>query len=251
MKKLIAGNWKMNGSILSAQELTKAVIDGIERDQSILSRADFVVCPPFLHLERVKTEVRHGDQPVSIGAQDCALTDDGAYTGDVSAAMLKDFGCDYVILGHSERRQYHKETDEVIAAKAIKAHESGLIAIICVGELESEREAGREKDVVRAQLAKAVPAGATAANTVIAYEPVWAIGTGKTATPEDVKEMHSFIRAELAEKIEDSTQVRILYGGSVKPDNAKELFAVPNVDGALIGGASLKAEQYLAIAKAS
>lgn len=251
MKKLIAGNWKMNGSILSAQELTKAVIDGIERDQSILSRADFVVCPPFLHLERVKTEVRHGDQPVSIGAQDCALTDDGAYTGDVSAAMLKDFGCDYVILGHSERRQYHKETDEVIAAKAIKAHESGLIAIICVGELESEREAGHEKDVVRAQLAKAVPAGATAANTVIAYEPVWAIGTGKTATPEDVKEMHSFIRAELAEKIEDSTQVRILYGGSVKPDNAKELFAVPNVDGALIGGASLKAEQYLAIAKAS
>jgi triosephosphate isomerase len=251
MKKLIAGNWKMNGSLAGAASLARDVADAVKDGAQVLDRADILLCPPFLYVPAVKDVTGQSGLAIALGAQDCSAHEDGAFTGEISAPMLADSGCSHVILGHSERRQYHGESDELIAAKAIKAHEKGLVSIICVGELESEREAGEEKTVVGKQLEKAVPACATAGNTVIAYEPVWAIGTGKTATPDDVKEMHSFIREKLAEKLEDSGQVRILYGGSVKPGNAQELFMVPNVDGALIGGASLNADQFIAIARAA
>lgn len=248
-KKLIAGNWKMNGTLEGAANLAAAVSDGLRAERGLLDRCDFVVCPPFLHLAAAQEVLKAAAAPVALGAQDCAFAESGAYTGDVSAPMLKDFGCRYVILGHSERRQYHNESNDLIAKKAALAHASGLVAIICVGETEAQRAAGEESDVVENQLNESIPAGSTAENTVIAYEPVWAIGTGKTATVEDVRSMHAFIRRRLQESLADSAKVRILYGGSVKPDNAKELLAVPDVDGALIGGASLKADQYLAIAR--
>ena len=247
-KKLIAGNWKMNGNSAGALALVEALGQGLKDDPSVLVRNDCVVAPPYVHLSLVKTAL--ADAPISVSAQDCALTQDGAYTGDISVNMLVDSGCDYVILGHSERRQYHGETDGQIAAKAILCYEKNLTAIICVGETEVQRAEGRHEQVVGDQLAKALPANATAANTVIAYEPVWAIGTGKTATPDDVKAMHSFIRKRLQEQLADGGNMRILYGGSVKPDNAEALMATENVDGALVGGASLKADQFLAIAKA-
>lgn len=247
MKKLIAGNWKMNGTEAVAQGLLKDIAAGLS---GLPQRCDFLVCPPALHMQAARDFIRKAAIPVALGAQDCAATENGAYTGDISAEMLGDFGCNYVILGHSERRQYHQETDALVAAKAAEAHKKGLITIICVGEKDKERAAGLERDVVEAQLDGSIPFTATAANTVIAYEPVWAIGTGKTATPDDVREMHRFIRGMLKEKLADFEKVRILYGGSVKPDNAATLFAIESVDGALIGGASLKADQYLAIAKA-
>lgn len=248
---MIAGNWKMNGTCESARALIRSIIAGIDEEMELLERNDFVVCPAYLHLGLLLGEHGKGFFPVALGAQDCAANEDGAYTGDVSAAMLKDFGCEYVILGHSERRQYHEESDNLIADKARLAHKHGLKTIICVGEMEAERDAGVEKNVVGKQLKDSLPETSSSENTVVAYEPVWAIGTGKVATPADVAEMHSFIRGELARKLDDSEQIRILYGGSVKPENAGELFAVDNVDGVLIGGASLKAVQYLDIARAS
>ncbi len=252
MKKLIAGNWKMNGSLDSAHNLVSEIITGIKQESSLLEQNDFVICPAYLHLLTAKDQIgQEGGLPVALGAQDCAVTENGAFTGDISASMLKDAGCEYVILGHSERRQYHKETDALIADKARIAHKQGLKTIICIGETEDEREAGKEEEVVGRQFDQSLPETVSTDNTVIAYEPVWAIGTGKTATPDDVAKMHSFIRAKLKGRLEDYAKMRILYGGSVKPENAKELFSVENVDGALIGGASLKAEQYLDIAKAS
>ncbi len=246
MKKLIAGNWKMNGDLAAAKALIVDVEAKIAADHGILERCDFVVCPPFLHLGVVKENLK----AVHLGGQDCSDKKNGAFTGDISAEMLHDVGAQYVILGHSERRQYHKETDETIHAKAIFANAHGLVTIICVGETESEREAGRQNDVVAAQLAGSVPASAIHKNTVVAYEPVWAIGTGKTATAEDIRAMHAFIREKLAERLADGANIRILYGGSVKPSNAAEIFAVQNVDGALIGGASLKADDFMGIANA-
>jgi len=242
-KKLIAGNWKMNGSIESARDLmagimAEAQVDGV----------DFLVCPSFLHVPYVLDCVGAG---VSVGAQDCSDQAKGAYTGQVSAAMLKDVGCSYVILGHSERRQYQGECNTLIAAKASRAMESGLVSIICVGESEEDREAGREKDVVLSQLKGSIPKGANAANVVIAYEPVWAIGTGKTASPSDVSDMHSYIRQALDGVIDGFNDVRILYGGSMKPENAKALLSIQNVDGGLIGGASLTVEQFINIGKAA
>lgn len=247
-KKLIAGNWKMNGNSATALALAEALGRGLRDDPSLLVLSDFVVAPPYVHISQVKVAL--AGAPVAVSAQDCALTQDGAYTGDISVGMLADMGCDYVILGHSERRQYHGETDGQIAAKATLCYENNLTAIICVGETEVQRAEGRHEQVVGDQLAKALPANAHAGNTVIAYEPVWAIGTGKTATPDDVKTMHSFIRKRLQEQLADGGNMRILYGGSVKPDNAQALMATDNVDGALVGGASLKADQFLAIAKA-
>ncbi len=237
----------MNGTGAAAEALAVALVVGVKAEPALMEKNDFVIAPPFVHLALVKSFI-----PASIGlsAQDCAMTHDGAYTGDISVDMLKDIGCGYVILGHSERRQYHAETDDNIAAKAALCYEKSLTAIICVGETEAERSAGSHEQVVAAQLAKAVPASATAANTVIAYEPVWAIGTGKTATPDDVKAMHSFIRQRLKEQLAEGGNMRILYGGSVKPDNAEALMSTENVDGALVGGASLKADQFLAIARA-
>lgn len=247
MKKLIAGNWKMNGNAAQAESLVKAVELGISEGAALVDKCDFVVCPPFIHIPMVKDCA----SVVAIGAQDCAPQASGAFTGDIAAPMIKDVGASYVILGHSERRQYHKESDALVAEKAKAANENGLITIICVGELESEREAGQQNTVVAKQLAASLPEGATADNTVIAYEPVWAIGTGKTATADDIRDMHAFIREKLGERLADGQKVRILYGGSVKPSNAAEIFAVPNVDGALIGGASLKAEDFLGIAAAA
>ncbi len=248
MKKLIAGNWKMNGSNAGSSRLMDEIGAGLSAD--VLEKCDFLVCPPAAYLHVVKDKIDQGQMSVDLGGQDCAASENGAYTGDISAEMLKDTGCEYVILGHSERRTRHKESSGLISEKASRAHMHGLRAIICVGELESEREEGREFDVVATQLSESIPDGSNADNLVIAYEPVWAIGTGKSATPEDVKAMHAFIREKLQENLADYAQIRILYGGSVKPDNAALLFAVENVDGALIGGASLKAEQFLGIAKA-
>ncbi len=238
----------MNGNRAAALALAEDLKQGLVVEPTLTNSCDFVVAPPYVHLSLVKSAL--ADAPVAVSAQDCALTQDGAYTGDISVDMLRDVGCDYVILGHSERRQYHGETDGQIAAKAALCYEKGLIAIICVGETEVQRAEGRHEQVVGAQLSTAIPANATARNTVIAYEPVWAIGTGKTATPDDVKAMHSFIRKRLQEQLAEGGNMRILYGGSVKPDNAEALMATENVNGALIGGASLKAEQFLAIAKA-
>jgi triosephosphate isomerase len=181
-----------------------------------------------------------GAEGIDLGAQDCSDQESGAYTGQVSADMLIDIGAEYVIVGHSERREYCGEDNALLKAKIEQAHAAGLVAIYCVGESEAQREAGQEKDVVSSQLAEGLPEGATAENTVVAYEPVWAIGTGKVATPGDVKDMHGFIRERFAG--------RILYGGSMKPGNAEELLSTPNVDGGLIGGASLSAEDFLAIA---
>lgn len=242
-KKLIAGNWKMNGNLATARTLTAGILEGIEEDSTLLDRCDFLIAPPFLHLSGVRSAIDHAHGPVILAGQDCSERENGAFTGDISAAMLKDCGVQAMILGHSERRQLHGESDALVAAKAAMAHGAGLMAIICVGEVEAEREAGTHFDVVGRQLAGSVPEGTNLENTVIAYEPVWAIGTGKTATPDDVAAMHAFIREKIG-------NLRILYGGSVKPDNAEGLFSTENVDGALIGGASLKADQFLAIAKA-
>ena len=248
MKKLIAGNWKMNGTLETARALAGEVAAGISGNPGLLNSCDFLVCPPFIHIKPVLDTLQG---KVAVGGQDCARAESGAYTGDVSAKMIKDIGCQYVILGHSECRQHKKETDESIAEKAKLAHKEGLIAVVCVGESEIERDAGQERAVVESQLLLSLPDSVTANNTVIAYEPVWAIGTGKTATPQDVEIMHKLIREKLASRFKDGASLRILYGGSVKPDNAKALMHVPNVDGALIGGASLKAADYLAIAAAA
>lgn len=234
----------MNGGLAAARMLAMAVIEGIEQDKTLLERCDFLICPPFVHLGVVRQALDHKNASIWLGAQDCSERDNGAFTGDISAAMLADCGVRAVILGHSERRQFHKEPDSLIAAKAAKAHAAGLMTIICVGELEAERETGRHFDVVGNQLKDSLPDGVNPENMVIAYEPVWAIGTGKTATPDDVAAMHRFIHEKVG-------SCRILYGGSVKPDNAAALFKTDHVDGALIGGASLKADQYLSIAKAA
>lgn len=234
----------MNGDLAGAQSLIKDIEGKIAADMSVLKACDFVVCPPFVHLSTVKEHAK----ACALGAQDVSEKPNGAVTGDISGAMLANIGAHYVILGHSERRQFHKEADELVAAKALAAHAHGLVTIVCVGETESEREAGQQNDVVGKQLAGSLAAGTSHKNTVIAYEPVWAIGTGKTATPEDVRAMHAFIRGELVSKYADAQDFRILYGGSVKPSNAAEIFAVEHVNGALIGGASLKAEDFLGIA---
>lgn len=246
MKKLIAGNWKMNGDAKAAEALVTGVEEAIAAAPGVLERCDFVVCPPFVHIPMVHDKA----SVVAVGGQDCSRHVSGAYTGDTSPAMLKDVGASYVILGHSERRQYQNEGDELVAAKAKCANEAGLVTIICVGETDAEREANLQESVVGGQLERSIPEGASAENTVIAYEPVWAIGTGKTATPEDIRAMHGFIREKLSEKLADGGKVRILYGGSVKPSNAAEIFAVPDVNGALIGGASLKTADFMGIAEA-
>ncbi len=248
MKKLIAGNWKMNGSLAEAGTLVQEVVAGILGDSSLSGKCDFLICPPFVHLAAARSALGGS---LMLGAQDCSARDNGAFTGDISARMLKDAGCKHVILGHSERRLHHNEKSELIALKAAQAHGHGLTAIICIGETEMEREQGKQEAVVERQLAGSIPETATALNTVIAYEPVWAIGTGKTATPADVRVMHAFIRGKLKERLADSENIRILYGGSMKPENAKDLLATANVDGGLIGGASLSAAQFLAIAKAA
>lgn len=250
MRKLIAGNWKMSLFGGEAIELTEGIRDAVSANESVTEGAELLVCPPYLYIGIVQT-VLGPESGVSVGGQDCAYTNNGAHTGDISAEMLADAGCEYVILGHSERRQNHEESDDLIAEKSEKALEQGLNVILCVGETEDERDAGKAEEVVAAQIDNANFEGADAEKITIAYEPVWAIGTGKTASVDDVKAMHGFIRSKLQEKLAYGSDIRILYGGSVKPENAKALLSVPNVDGALIGGASLKAESFMAIAEAA
>jgi triosephosphate isomerase (TIM) len=244
-RPLIAGNWKMNGRLASGAELTRI----IEGSRDLLAKADLIVCPPATLIASFAALAR--GSRVVIGAQDCHAEASGAFTGDVSAEMLKDAGATMVIVGHSERRTYHKETDAEVAAKARASWRAELTAIVCIGETKEERVGGRTLDVVGGQLQNSLPEGATAANTVVAYEPVWAIGTGLTPTPADVAEVHGFIRKRLTDRFGQGGEgIRILYGGSVKPSNAVELMAVANVNGALVGGASLKAEDFLGIARA-
>ncbi len=230
----------MNGTMAQGIALARGIVEAVQDDAKLLEKNDFLICPPYLHLAPVQTEL---SMAVSLGGQDCSPFENGAYTGDISAEMLRDMNCDYVILGHSERRQYYMESNLMVQQKAVMALEAGLKVIICVGETEEQREAGQQNDIVEQQLAGSLPSGGTGDNVVVAYEPVWAIGTGKVATIGDITAMHGHIRG-LAPK--DS---RILYGGSVKPANAAEIFAVENVNGALIGGASLKAEDFVGIAK--
>jgi triosephosphate isomerase (TIM) len=240
---LIAGNWKMNGLLASSATLD-AIIAGAAK---LPENLDILVCPPFLLIPGFADQAL--GTRVAIGGQDCDAEPSGAHTGDIAAEMLADAGATAVIVGHSERRQDHHETDLGVRAKARAAHRAGLLAIVCVGETRAERDAGDALIVVRGQLDSSLPDHA--ADLVIAYEPVWAIGTGLTPTLRDVAEMHNFIRHQLAARYGQAGEgVRILYGGSVKPTNAKELLAAENVDGALVGGASLVADQFLAIAGA-
>ena len=245
-RKLIAGNWKMNMLKSDGTALASELAKRLSSTSSPVF--DMLLCPPAHLIQAVGAAV--GNSGVSVGAQDCHMAEKGAHTGDISAAQLADIGCGYIIVGHSERRQDHKETDQMIADKAKAVHAAGLVAIICIGETLEEREAGKALSVCTTQIAGSVPEGSTAANTVIAYEPVWAIGTGKTPTADDIAEVHAHVRAEVAKKVADANEVRILYGGSVKPSNAEEFMAIPNVDGGLVGGAALKADDFWGIAAA-
>ena len=243
-RKLAAGNWKMNGLGAGLAEL-----DALIASQPAPG-CDVLLCPPATLIAAMAE--RAGGGPVQVGGQDCHAAASGAHTGDVSAEMLRDAGATAVIVGHSERRADHAETDDDVRAKALAARRAGLMAIICVGETEAERDAGRAEAVVTGQLAGSVPEAATAADTVIAYEPVWAIGTGRTPTVDDIQAMHAAIRAALADRFGDeAAAMRVLYGGSVKPDNAAEIFALPDVDGGLVGGASLKAANFARIIAAA
>lgn len=243
VRPLIAGNWKMHGTLAEATALAAGVAAGA------VEKAELLVCPPFPHLVPVGEALK--GKAVALGAQDCHAAAKGAHTGDVAAPMLKDLGATYVILGHSERRADHGESDAVVKAKAGAALAAGLVPVVCVGESEAQRLSGEAEAVVAGQLAGSLPEGFAAAGGVVAYEPVWAIGTGRTPTEADIAAMHARIRAELEKAFGDAGKtLRILYGGSVKPSNAKGILALPHVDGALVGGASLKAEDFLGIAAA-
>lgn len=242
MRKLAAGNWKMNG--------TKAALAEV---QALLGACpapacEVLLCPPA---SLISAMAAHAGPALQVGAQDCHAKPNGAHTGDLSAPMLADAGASHVILGHSERRADHGETDAQVRAKAEAALAAGLVAIVCIGETEAQRDQGETLEVIGAQLDGSVPDGATAANLVIAYEPVWAIGTGRTPTPAQIAEVHAFLRARLTARIgTEAAKTRLLYGGSVKPGNAVEIFALPHVDGALVGGASLKAADFAPIVNA-
>jgi triosephosphate isomerase len=244
VRPLIAGNWKMNGTLREATALAEAVRAGAAAEPPA---ADLLVCPPFLHLHVLAVGLL--GQGVAVGAQDCHADAKGAHTGDVSAPMLRDVGATHVILGHSERRTDHGETDAAVRAKVGAALAAGLTPIVCVGETEAERLAGQAEAVVSRQLAESLPDGFAG---VIAYEPVWAIGTGRTPTEGDIAAIHGVIRGVLTARFgQAGERTRILYGGSMKPSNAKAILALPNVDGGLVGGASLVAADFLAIAKAA
>ncbi len=245
---LVAGNWKMNGRLASADALAARVKDAIPAR----CRAEVVLCPPFVHLPSVAGRLE--GSRVSLGAQDVCERGDGASTGDVSAEMLVDIGCRFVIVGHSERRIRHAESDDRVARKYRRARDAGLVPILCLGESLEERESGRTTEVVERQLSAVLEhcTVESVAAGVIAYEPVWAIGTGRTASPEEAQEVHMFIRSRLAAHNRELAQrIRILYGGSVKAANAEQLFAMPDVDGGLIGGASLDGDEFIKICRLS
>ena len=243
MRKLAAGNWKMNGTAASLAEVQALIA------AQPAPACEMLLCPPATLISAMATVAR--GSALMVGAQDCHAKPSGAHTGDLSAPMLADAGASHVILGHSERRADHGETDAEVRAKAEAAQAAGLVAIVCVGETEAQRDAGETLAVIGAQIDGSVPTTSTAANLVIAYEPVWAIGTGRTPTLSQIAEVHAFLRARLADHIgAQAAQVPILYGGSVKPSNAAEIFALPDVDGALVGGASLKAADFAPIVAA-
>lgn len=245
-KIMVAGNWKMNGDRASVQSL----LDGIKNDAESVSDVELAVFPPAIFLEQTQNCLKN--TAISWGAQNVSEYVSGAYTGEISTAMLKDFGCRYVIVGHSERRALYNESNQDVAQKFVAAVEAGLRPILCVGETREEREGDQTEHVVNEQLQAVLSATSSTQwqNAVVAYEPVWAIGTGLTATPEQAQAVHAFIRSKLAEKNPSMADVtRILYGGSVKPDNAGALFAMPDIDGGLVGGASLKAELFIGIAR--
>lgn len=247
---MVAGNWKLNMGPEAGQALAAGVQ---ERLAGRTLRGDVLCCPPYITIPAVAAVAK--GRPVLVGAQDCSDQDSGAFTGQVSAGLLKETGCSHVIVAHSERRQYQRETDELFVAKIDRVHAAGLTAIFCYGELLEERKAGNAEAVVTAQLSGVLPrlATATPVNLILAYEPVWAIGTGETATPEIAQQMHAVSRAHVASLLgeEFAAQVRILYGGSCKPGNARELFALADVDGGLIGGASLKVDDFVGIVDAA
>jgi triosephosphate isomerase len=248
-KLIIAGNWKMNKTAAEALDL----VNGIKREVASVKEVDIVVCPPFTALASVSEELLNSN--IRLGAQNMSENGPGAFTGEIAASMLKEFSVRYVILGHSERRQFQKESDELIAKKAAAAHASALKPIVCVGETLAEREGGITEKIVGTQIRGSL-AGLSreqVEETVIAYEPVWAIGTGKTASPQQAQDVHAFIRRVLAEMFDDATakRVRIQYGGSVKPSNARELMSLPDVDGALVGGAALEARSFADIIRNS
>lgn len=246
IRPLVAGNWKMNGTGDSLSELI-AIGNGFMK--GLETEVDALVCVPATLLWRA-SEILHRT-PVKSGGQDCHAKESGAHTGDVSAEMLKDAGASHVIVGHSERRTDHGETDAAVHAKADAAWRAGLVSVICIGETEAERRSGATLEVLSRQIAGSVPRSATHATAIVAYEPVWAIGTGLTPSVQDVAEAHAHIRGELERLIgAEAGRTRILYGGSVKPSNAQELLGIANVDGALVGGASLKASDFLGIAEA-
>ena len=238
-RKIAAGNWKMNGNPAALAELD-ALAAGLSDTAPTV-----IVCPPATLLTAAASRTPR----IAIGAQDCHMQPKGAFTGDIAATMIADTGAAYVIVGHSERREGHAETDTTVRAKAEAAHAAGLTAIICIGEALEDREAGNTLAIIGGQLSGSVPAQATGQNTIIAYEPIWAIGTGKVPTPNQIKEVHDFIRAELSERFgaEAAAGFSLLYGGSVKADNAATIFQAENVDGALVGGASLKAADFAPI----
>src|ERR1700759_1012620 len=244
IRPLMAGNWKMNGLKASMGEF-EAMLAGAA---SVAAKADLLVSPPATLVAAFAAKAR-GAKAFAVGAQDCHPKASGAHTGDISAEMLADAGAAAIIVGHSERRADHGESDALVRQKAEAAWRAGLVAIVCIGETQHQRDGGNTLDVCRTQLQGSLPDGATAANLVVAYEPVWAIGTGLTPTAKDVEQVHRFIRESLESRFKgEGTGMRILYGGSVKPSNAAELMSVPNVNGGLIGGASLKASDFLAIA---
>lgn len=243
-RKLIVGNWKMHGSLAANAEL----LAGIRAAEPF--GCEVGVCVPFPYLSACVLALQ--GSAVALGAQDCSAHEQGAYTGEVSAAMLADVGCRYVIVGHSERRALHGESDQLVADKAKIALAKGLVPIVCVGETLQEREAGQTETVVKRQLSAVIHTlGHCIAQVVVAYEPVWAIGTGRTATPEQAQAVHAVLRAQLNAATESAAQMKILYGGSVKPDNAATLFTQSDIDGGLIGGASLKAADFVAICRAA
>ncbi|MGB8840222.1 MAG: triose-phosphate isomerase [Aliidongia sp.] len=244
-RALIAGNWKMHG--LRSEAL--ALAGGIAAHAAVGTPAEILICPPATLLVPLADLL--AGSAVALGAQDCHAKPSGAFTGDLSAPMLKDAGCSHVIVGHSERRTGHGETDATVRDKAAAALESGLVAILCVGETEAQNQAGRGAEVVAAQLRGSIPTAATPSTLIVAYEPIWAIGTGRTPGLDDIDRMHRHIRTVLAAALTGGEQVRLLYGGSVKPTNAAEILARPDVDGALVGGASLKIEEFWAIAEAA
>jgi triosephosphate isomerase len=250
-RSLVVGNWKMHGCEASVDSLLGRILAA-----EAIAGVEVAVCPAYLHIEQVLRLCSGAD--IAVGGQDCSHIQSGAYTGEVSPQMLCDIGCQWVILGHSERRQYHRETDALVAVKLEAATAAGLRPILCVGETREQREAGEAESVVAAQLLGALAGQNTLDGLVVAYEPVWAIGTGLTASPAQAQEMHAYIRSSLSELKGlkglnglDASSIRIIYGGSVKPENASELFTAADIDGALVGGASLVADDFLSIVKAA